>query len=80
MKYWKILTRLERKHIQLPPMVVPGASTSFANCTELRKVYPNGVKEGHPAYETKFDKDKDGWGCKPFRNSHKKSMCSHEKK
>lgn len=48
--------------------VVPGAATTFANCTELRKVYANGVKKGHPAYAEKFDADKDGWGCEPKDN------------
>lgn len=36
---------------------------SFKNCTELRKVYPEGVPEGHPAYHPKHDRDKDGWAC-----------------
>lgn len=36
---------------------------SFKNCTELRKKYPNGVKKGHPAYDEKHDRDKDGWAC-----------------
>lgn len=36
---------------------------SFANCTELRKVYPNGVSAGHPAYRPKMDRDKDGRAC-----------------
>lgn len=35
----------------------------FKNCTELRKVYPNGVPKGHPAYQSKMDRDKDGWAC-----------------
>lgn len=43
--------------------VIPGAPTSFANCTEMREYYPNGVKKGHPAYETKHDRDNDGWAC-----------------
>lgn len=37
--------------------------TSFANCTELRKVYPDGVPQGHSAYRSKMDKDQDGWAC-----------------
>lgn len=37
--------------------------TYFKNCTELRKVYPNGVGKGHPAYQSKMDRDKDGWAC-----------------
>ncbi|WP_203363829.1 thermonuclease family protein [Bacillus sp. REN10] len=37
--------------------------TKFKNCTEMRKVYPNGVKRGHPAYEPKHDRDNDGWAC-----------------
>lgn len=40
-----------------------GYQTGFKNCTELRKVYPNGVSSSHPAYLPKFDRDKDGWGC-----------------
>ncbi|OUM91274.1 MAG: thermonuclease [Parageobacillus thermoglucosidasius] len=35
----------------------------FANCTELRKVYPNGVPSNHPAYQPKLDRDKDGYAC-----------------
>lgn len=43
--------------------VVPGAPTSFANCTAMRVVYPSGVKSSHPAYASKHDRDKDGWAC-----------------
>lgn len=43
--------------------VIPGAPTSFQNCTEMKKYYPDGVKSGHPAYESKHDRDKDGWAC-----------------
>ncbi|MGL5540123.1 MAG: MBL fold metallo-hydrolase [Erysipelotrichaceae bacterium] len=35
----------------------------FQNCTELRKVYPNGVSKDHPAYQVKMDRDKDGFAC-----------------
>lgn len=37
--------------------------TNFANCTDLRKVYPNGVAKSHPAYQAKMDRDKDGYAC-----------------
>lgn len=43
--------------------VIPGAPTSFQNCTEMRKYYPSGVRSGHPAYAPKHDRDKDGWAC-----------------
>ncbi|MEK3935753.1 MBL fold metallo-hydrolase [Sporosarcina sp. FSL W7-1349] len=43
--------------------VIPGAPTVYKNCTELRKYYPYGVKSTHPAYASKHDRDKDGWGC-----------------
>lgn len=36
---------------------------NFKNCTELRKVYPDGVPKGHPAYEPRLDRDKDNWAC-----------------
>ena len=36
---------------------------SFKNCTELRKVYPSGVPAGHPAYQSKMDRDKDNYAC-----------------
>ncbi len=44
------------------------ASTSneseyFANCTELRAVYPSGVPSTHPAYQSKMDRDKDNYAC-----------------
>ena len=35
----------------------------FANCTELRKAYPNGVSRHHCAYETRLDANLDGWIC-----------------
>lgn len=35
----------------------------FKNCTEMRKVYPNGVASTHPAYESKHDRDKDNHAC-----------------
>lgn len=35
----------------------------FANCTELEVVYPNGVDSTHPAYQSKMDRDKDGFAC-----------------
>ena len=35
----------------------------FENCTELRTVYPNGVRSGHSAYQSKMDRDNDGWSC-----------------
>lgn len=38
-------------------------SEIFANCTELRKKYPNGVPKGHPAYQPKMDRDKDDYAC-----------------
>ncbi|MER2171269.1 MAG: excalibur calcium-binding domain-containing protein [Psychrobacillus psychrodurans] len=37
--------------------------TNFKNCTELRTVYPVGVAKGHAAYQSKMDRDKDGWAC-----------------
>lgn len=37
--------------------------TNFQNCTELRKAYPNGVPSSHPAYQSKMDRDKDGYAC-----------------
>lgn len=38
-------------------------SEIFANCTELRTKYPNGVPSTHPAYQSKMDRDKDGYAC-----------------
>jgi micrococcal nuclease len=40
-----------------------GRNEYFANCTELRKVYPNGVPSTHPAYQPKLDRDKDNYAC-----------------
>lgn len=48
------------------PVVIPRPTpvqTGFPNRTQLRKVYPNGVNSSHPAYESKYDRDKDGWAC-----------------
>jgi len=49
-----------------PPATTPpstGGTESYQNCTELRKVYPDGVPSTHPAYEPKHDRDKDNWAC-----------------
>lgn len=35
----------------------------FANCTELRKKYTNGVPSTHPAYQSKMDRDHDQYAC-----------------
>ncbi|MDQ0273562.1 excalibur calcium-binding domain-containing protein [Cytobacillus purgationiresistens] len=40
--------------------VTTASNESFANCTELTKVYPNGVPSSHPAYQSKIARDKDG--------------------
>jgi hypothetical protein len=40
-----------------------GGNEYFSNCTELRKVYPNGVPAGHPAYQSKLDRDNDNYAC-----------------
>jgi micrococcal nuclease len=38
-------------------------SEFFANCTQLRQKYPDGVPKGHPAYRDTLDRDKDGFAC-----------------
>lgn len=43
--------------------VLSNVPTTFKNCTEMRKFYPNGVSTGHPAYDSKHDRDNDGWAC-----------------
>lgn len=47
----------------MPSQSQSGGKEYFQNCTELTKVYPNGVPEGHPAYQAKMDRDKDGYAC-----------------
>ncbi|MFX4306066.1 excalibur calcium-binding domain-containing protein [Exiguobacterium sp. A1_3_1] len=37
--------------------------TDFANCTDLRTMYPDGVPSDHPAYQDKMDRDKDNFAC-----------------
>lgn len=46
-----------------PTVTKPTTRTNFKNCTDLRTVYPDGVPEGHAAYQGKMDRDKDGWAC-----------------
>lgn len=53
---------------QIPaPATKPGqthsTAESFANCTELRKVYPDGIDSNHPAYQKKMDRDGDQYAC-----------------
>lgn len=38
-------------------------SEYFENCTDLRTAYPAGVDASHPAYQSKMDRDKDGYAC-----------------
>ncbi|WP_342505593.1 MBL fold metallo-hydrolase [Sporosarcina sp. FSL K6-2383] len=45
------------------PVPKPSIRTNFKNCTDLRTVHPAGVAKGHPAYQSKMDRDKDGWAC-----------------
>ncbi|WP_017754064.1 thermonuclease family protein [Calidifontibacillus oryziterrae] len=45
------------------PRTSNAGKDNFKNCTELRNVYPDGVSEGHPAYQAKMDRDKDGYAC-----------------
>lgn len=35
----------------------------FKNCTDLRKVYPNGVSKGNKAYQEQMDLDHDNYAC-----------------
>jgi len=48
---------------QTTPPPSSGGTEYYKNCTELRKVYPDGVPSDHPAYASKHDRDKDGWAC-----------------
>ncbi len=51
------------KQATTPNTDVAGNLEWFKNCTELRKKYPNGVPQGHAAYQAKMDRDKDGYAC-----------------
>ncbi|WP_412094666.1 excalibur calcium-binding domain-containing protein [Bacillus atrophaeus] len=48
---------------QSSPSTSTEGTESFANCTELRKKYPNGVPSSHPAYQSKMDRDHDNFAC-----------------
>ncbi|MED4816387.1 thermonuclease family protein [Bacillus atrophaeus] len=48
---------------QASPSTSTEGTESFANCTELRKKYPNGVPSSHPAYQSKMDRDHDNFAC-----------------
>lgn len=54
---------VETKPTQPEPTEPKATQTDFKNRTELRKVYPSGVAKGHPAYQSKMDRDIDGWAC-----------------
>ncbi|MEK4128551.1 excalibur calcium-binding domain-containing protein [Solibacillus sp. FSL W8-0474] len=45
------------------PSTPTTTQSTFKNCTELKKVYPNGVSSSHSAYQKKFDRDGDGYAC-----------------
>lgn len=40
-----------------------GPCGPYRNCTELRRDHPRGVPRGHCAYQSRMDRDKDGWAC-----------------
>ncbi|WP_319952000.1 excalibur calcium-binding domain-containing protein [Peribacillus frigoritolerans] len=48
---------------QSPASASLGEREDFANCTDLRGTYPNGVPAGHPAYVPSMDRDKDNYAC-----------------
>lgn len=52
-----------KKSVADTPVKKPVSGKKYKNCTEMRKDYPNGVKRGHPSYESKHDRDKDGYAC-----------------
>lgn len=59
-------TSSETNSTTAPSSTPPAASDGkeyYQNCTELRKVYPDGVPSDHPAYASKHDRDKDNWAC-----------------
>ena len=35
----------------------------YRNCTALRRDHPNGVRRDHCAYQSRMDRDNDGWAC-----------------
>ena len=53
-----------KKPVKKPVAAKPKPTQSYyKNCAALRKVYPGGVKRGHPAYAKKHDRDGDGYAC-----------------
>ncbi len=54
-----------RNLIQTSPSTETNTQNSFANCKQLRQVYPNGVTADHPAYRPHLDRDKDKRACEP---------------
>jgi micrococcal nuclease len=46
-----------------PSTTTPSTGQTFANCTELRKVHPNGVPSSDPDYQPKLDRDHDNYAC-----------------
>lgn len=55
----EIETTLEPEQEPKPTVTIE----SYKNCTELRKVHPDGVPSSHPAYDKKHDRDGDNWAC-----------------
>ena len=55
--------RRKQKPKQLQLQLQVEDQSFFANCTELRKKYPNGVASDHPAYQPKMDRDNDNFAC-----------------
>lgn len=46
-----------------PALASSSETEFFANCTELRTKYPDGVPSTHAAYQPKMDRDKDNYAC-----------------
>lgn len=57
-----VKTQPAKPKVHTTPKPKP-VQTNFANCTDLRRVYPNGVPSSHPAYQPKMDRDHDNYAC-----------------
>lgn len=48
---------------QIQPLMGPGSTTHYANCTAARNAGAAPVRRGDPGYGSHLDRDGDGVGC-----------------
>ncbi|VTS14515.1 signal peptide containing protein [Streptococcus pseudoporcinus] len=62
-----VITSIETRETQAAAQqfvqAPPSNTRYYANCTEMRNAGAAPIQQGQPGYETRLDRDHDGWAC-----------------